>query len=192
MWQQIGPAIRITIVFTFLTGLLYPLGVWGLCQGLFSRQANGSMVSAGGVVVGSELIGQNFVKPEYFHPRPSAAGNGYDGLSSSGSNFGPTNQKLIDRVKGDVDKFRKENPDYTGPIPADAVTASGSGLDPHVSPATADIQAARVAKARGVGIDQVRQLIAANTESRTLGFLGEPRVNILKLNIALDRQFAHK
>ena len=150
MWQQFLPGLRMMLVLTLLTGLIYPLAVTGSCQMLFRDQANGSLITVNGQVVGSGLIGQNFTKPEYFQPRPSAAGNdGYDGTASGGSNLGPTNQKLIDRVKASVDKFRKENPDYTGPLPADLVTASGSGLDPHISPASAVAQLDRVAKARG-------------------------------------------
>jgi K+-transporting ATPase ATPase C chain len=146
-----------------------------------------------GQVIGSVLIGQNFTRPEYFQPRPSAAGNdGYDGTASGGSNLGPTNQKLIDRVKASVNKFHKENPDFTGPLPADLVTASGSGLDPHISPASAVAQLERVARARGLSPDQVSPLIRAHTEGRDLGFLGEPRVNVLLLNLDLDRQFAMK
>jgi len=144
----------------------------------------------GDQVIGSELIGQNFTRPEYFQPRPSAAGSdGYDATSSGGSNYGPTNEKLIDRVKASVEKFRKENPDYSGPIPADLVTASASGLDPHISPASALAQAPRVSKARGLSLDQVTRLIAQCTERPDLGLLGEPRINVLKLNIALDRYF---
>jgi K+-transporting ATPase ATPase C chain len=189
MLQQIGPAIRITLLLTILTGIIYPLAVTGIAQAVFPHQANGSLIPSAGRTVGSELIGQAFTQPQYFHGRPSAAGNGYDGTASGGSNLGPTNQKLIDRVKADVAAFHKENPDYTGPVPADMVTASGSGLDPDISPASAGAQAARVAAARGASIDQVHQLIAANTQGRTLGFIGEPRVNVLKLNIALDQQF---
>jgi len=192
MWRQFGPAFRIMLLFTVLTGLIYPGLVTGLCQILFRHQANGSLVTVNGQAAGSSLIGQNFSKPQYFHPRPSAAGNGYDGTNSNGSQYGPTNQKLINRVKASVDQFRKENPDYTGPIPADMVTASGSGLDPHISPASAEAQAQRVARARGVSTQQVQQLIAEHTEGRTLGFLGEPRVNVLLLNLALDQQFARK
>lgn len=193
MWEQILPGLRIKLFFTLLLGIGYPLAVTGISQLILPRQANGSLVTAGGRVVGSELIGQNFSKPEYFHPRPSAAGDkGYDATASSGSNLGPTNKKLIDRVAASVDQFRKENPDYQGPTPADMVTTSGSGLDPHISPDSARAQMARVAKTRGVSIDQVNQLIAQYTEQPDLGFLGEPRVNVLKLNLALDAQLAHK
>ncbi len=160
---------------------------------MFPHQANGSLITRNGQVIGSELIGQNFTKPEYFQPRPSAAGNdGYDPTASGGSNYGPTNQKLIDRVKASVDKFHKENPDYHGPIPADLLTASGSGLDPEISPASAQAQTPRVAKARGVSADQLSQLVAQYTKSPDLGLLGEPRVNVLKLNLALDQQFPKK
>jgi len=192
MLRQMGPAFRITLFFTIFTGLIYPAAVTGLSQMFFPHKANGSLVTVKGETVGSSLIGQNFSKPEYFQPRPSAAGNGYDASASLGSNYGPTNQKLADRVKASVDQFRKDNPDYTGPIPSDLVTASGSGLDPDISPASADAQAPRVAKARGVALDQVRQLIAEHTLGRTLGFLGEPRVNVLLLNLALDQQFQRK
>lgn len=192
MWRQFGPALRITLFLTILTGLIYPGIVTGLCQILFHRQANGSMVEVNGKTVGSALIGQNFSKPQYFQPRPSAAGNGYDGSTSNGSQYGPTNQKLIDRVRASVDQFRKDNPDYTGPIPADAVTASASGLDPDISPANAEAQAPRVAKARGVGLQNVQQLIAVHTAGRTLGLLGEPRVNVLLLNLDLDGKFPRR
>ncbi len=193
MWKQIGPAFKLVFVLTVLTGLLYPGLVTGLCQVLFHSKANGSLVTANGQIVGSALIGQKFSKPEYFQPRPSAAGNdGYDATASTGSNYGPTNQKLIGRVKASVDKFRKENPDYSGPIPADLVTASASGLDPDLSPASAYAQAPRIAKARGVDVEVIRELIASHTENRQLGFLGEPRVNVLALNLALERQFPHK
>lgn len=186
--KQLLIAIKMTVLLTILTGLLYPLVVTGLAKVMFPRQAEGSLIHANGKVIGSELIGQRFTKPEYFHGRPSAAGSdGYDGLSSGGSNYGPTNQKLIDRVRGDVATFRVENPTFTGAIPADIVTASGSGLDPHISPAAADAQASRVSNARHVPLDTVRSLIAAHTEDRQFGVLGEPRVNVLLLNLALDR-----
>ncbi len=193
MWRQIAPAFRITLFFTILTGLVYPGLVTGLCQVVFPNRANGSLVKINGQVVGSSLIGQNFAKPEYFHPRPSAAGSdGYDASASSGSNYGPTNQKLLDRVKASTEQFRKENPDYTGPIPADVVTTSASGLDPDISLASAEAQAARVAKARGISINQVLQVIRENSKGRVLGFLGEPRVNVLSVNLELDRQFPHR
>jgi K+-transporting ATPase ATPase C chain len=150
------------------------------------------MLKVAGKEIGSALIGQNFAKPEYFHPRPSSAGNdGYDSTASGGSNYGPTNQKLIDRVKASLEQFRKENPDYTGPIPADLLTASASGLDPDISPASAEAQVTRVAKARGASVDNLEQLIRRNTKGPDLGFLGEPRVNVLKLNLELDHQFPH-
>ena len=193
MWGQLAPAFRITLLLTILTGLIYPGIVTGLCQAFFREKANGSLVSANGKIVGSALLGQNFARPEYFHPRPSVAGaGGYDASNSAASNLGPTNQKLIDRVKRDVAKFRKDNPDYAGPVPADAVTTSASGLDPDISPAFAEAQAARVAHARAIGADQVRQLIADHTTGRALGFLGEPRVNVLNLNLALDRRSRHQ
>jgi K+-transporting ATPase ATPase C chain len=192
MWAHIGSAFRITLVMTVLTGLIYPAVVTGIAQVLFPRQAHGSLVSANGKIVGSALIGQNFAKAEYFHPRPSAAGAGYDASLSSGSNYGPTNQKLIDRVKASVEQYRQENPDYSGPIPADAVTTSASGLDPHISPANADVQAARVARARGADAAAVRELVTQSTEHPWLGFIGEPRVNVLQLNLALDAQVPRK
>ncbi len=193
MWKQILPAFRATLLITVVTGLLYPAVVTGISQVLFRDQANGSLVTKDGKVVGSSLIGQNFAKPEYFHPRPSAAGSdGYDATASSGSNLGPTSQKLIDRVKGDIDKFRKENPDYNGPIPADLLTQSASGLDPEVSPASAQAQVPRVAKARGMDAGVLAQLVDSHVEGRTFGFLGEPRVNVLMLNLALDQQFPVK
>ncbi len=193
MWRQFAPAFRMVLAFTVLTGFLYPGLVTGVCQVIFPGQANGSLVEVNGEVVGSSLLGQNFARPEYFHPRPSAAGSdGYDASASAASNYGPTNQKLIDRVNASADEFRKENPDYQGPIPADIVTASGSGLDPDISLGAAEAQAARIAKARNIGAEQVRQLIATQTNGRVLGFLGEPRVNVLALNLELDRRFPRR
>ena len=189
MWQQLLPGLRIKLFMTLLLGVVYPLAMTGICQVLFPHRSNGSLITQGEKVIGSELIGQNFAKPEYFQPRPSAAGNdGYDATASGGSNFGPTNQKLVDRVKASIEKFRKENPDYHGPIPADLVTTSASGLDPHLSPDSAMAQVPRVAKARGVSVEQVNQLVGQLTEGPDLGVLGEPRVNVLRLNLALDQQ----
>jgi potassium-transporting ATPase KdpC subunit len=193
MWEQILPGLRIKLFLTLLLGVVYPLAITGIGQAVFPKQANGSLVKVGDKVVGSEIIAQNFTRPEYFHPRPSAAGDkGYDATASNGSQLGPTNQKLIDRVKASVEQFRKENPDYHGPIPADLVTTSASGLDPHISPDSARAQAPRVAKTRGIGVDQMDALITRFTEAPDLGFLGEPRVNVLKLNMALDGQFPRK
>ena len=190
MLKELKPAILITIVLTILTGIAYPLAVTGIAQTIFHKQANGSLIEQNGKVIGSEIIGQNFTKPEYFHPRPSQ--NTYDAANSGGSNLGPTNPALADRLKKDAAQFRKDNPDYTGPIPADAITASASGLDPEISPANAQAQAARVAKTRGASPDAIQNLVAANTQQRDLGFLGEPRVNVLKLNMALDQQYPMK
>jgi len=192
MLSELKPAILITIVLTILTGILYPLAVTGAAQALFHKQANGSLIERNGQVVGSELIGQNFTKPEYFHPRPSAAGNGYDAANSGGSNLGPTNPALADRLTKDAAQFRKDNPDFTGPIPSDAITTSASGLDPEITPANAMAQSARVAKARGVARETVQSLISANTQQRDLAVLGEPRVNVLKLNLALDESLPAK
>jgi K+-transporting ATPase ATPase C chain len=191
--SELKPAILITIVLTVLTGILYPLAMTGVAQALFHKQANGSLIVRNGTVIGSEIIGQNFTKPEYFHPRPSAAGsNGYDATASGGSNLGPTNPALANRLNKDAAQFRKDNPDFTGAIPADAITTSASGLDPEISPANAMAQAARVAQARQASKDAVENLVRANTEQRDLGFLGEPRVNVLKLNLALDQSFPAK
>jgi K+-transporting ATPase ATPase C chain len=242
MMKELGPGLRLTLIFTVLTGLLYPAVMTGVSELIFPRQANGSLVTVNGRVVGSSLIGQSFGKPEYFHSRPSAAGNGYDATASGGSNLGPTSAKLLrgtikmDDKKNEIvdfdginlrivhycvdndipyessvplDQFKDSHGDLDDvklikafnddkapllfsakePIPPDAVTGSASGLDPHISPANADIQASRVAKARGVSADQVMQLIPPSTDRADLGFLGEPRVNVLLLNIALDQKF---
>ena len=186
--KQLIIAVRVTLVFAVLTGVAYPLLVTGLARAIFPHQAAGSLIQPGGKTIGSELIGQRFTRPEYFQGRPSAAGNdGYDGLASGGSNLGPTNQHLVDRVQGDAKKFREANPSVTGPLPADLLTASGSGLDPDISPASADAQVPRVAAARGMSADALRELVASHTEGRQFGLLGEPRVNVLKLNLALDQ-----
>jgi len=190
MLKELKPAILITFVLTILTGILYPLAVTGIAQTIFHKQANGSLIERDGKVIGSEIIGQNFTRPEYFHPRPSQ--NSYDAANSGGSNLGPTNPALADRLKKDAAQFRKDNPDFTGPIPADAITTSASGLDPEITPANALAQAARVAQARGASPDAVRNLVAANTRQRDLGVLGEPRVNVLKLNMALDQTYPVK
>jgi len=183
------PAFRLTLLFTILTGLVYPGIVTGLCQLLFPDQANGSLVEKNGRVVGSRLIGQSFTRPEYFHARPSAAGSGYDAAASSGSNLGPTSRKLFDRIKNAAEHFRAENPDFAGPIPADALTASGSGLDPHISPASAEAQVSRVSRARRADPAKIKQLVAQSIAGRALGFLGEPGVNVLELNLVLDERF---
>ena len=190
MWKQMLPGLRMTLFLTVLTGLIYPGLVTALCQVLFPNQANGSLITRNGKVIGSSLIGQNFSKPEYFQPRPSAAGNdGYDATASGGSNYGPTSQKLIDRVKGTVQKIKAENPAAYGALPADMATTSGSGLDPHVSPESAKLQVARVAQARGTSAETIAQLVDQFIEQRDLGFLGEARVNVLNINLALDERF---
>src|SRR5215467_3112969 len=184
-------ALRTTIVTIVLTGIIYPYLMTGLAQVLFPWRANGSLVTdEKGQVVGSELIAQGFTNPAYFQPRPSAAGEkGYDATSSGGSNLGPTSKKLQDRVNEDIKRLRAENPEATGAIPAQLATASASGLDPHLSPEAMLWQLPRVAKARGVTIERVKAVVDANIEGRTFGILGEPRVNVLMVNLALDRQF---
>ena len=189
--DHVLPALRATLVTLVLTGLLYPLVMTAIAQGLFHRKAEGSFVADGaGTVVGSELMAQGFSMPAYFQPRPSAAGEkGYDPLASGGSNLGPTSKKLRDQAAAALEKLQRENPDAPGTVPVELVTASGSGLDPHLSPAAALWQAPRVARARGVSIDRVRALVDEYTEGRDLGVLGEPRVNVLELNLAVDRRF---
>lgn len=245
MWKEILPGLRIKIFMTVVLGVVYPLAMTGISQVLFPKQANGSLITVGGKVIGSEIIGQSFSKPEYFHPRPSAAGSGYDATASSGSNLGPTSAKLIHGTTKMDDK-KNEVVDYDGinlrivhfcidndipyesstpldrfkatdgsldevklikafnddkapliftpraPIPADAVTASASGLDPHISPANAQAQVSRVSKARGISVEQANQIVAKLTEGPDLGLLGEPRVNVLKLNLAMDQEFPRK
>jgi potassium-transporting ATPase KdpC subunit len=180
-------AILMTIVTTVLFGLIYPLAVIGIAQLAFPDRANGQLIKKDGVVIGSRIIGQSFSGPGYFHSRPSAAGAaGYDAGASSGSNLGPTNQKLIDRIKGDVARLQAENPGK--PVPIDLVTTSGSGLDPHISPAAAEFQLPRVARERGMSESEVTLLVAKHTEGRTLGLFGEPSVNVLLLNLELDER----
>jgi potassium-transporting ATPase KdpC subunit len=245
MLKEVKPGFMMMLVVTVLTGLIYPAVITGIAQVVFRDQANGSLIVSNGQVVGSRLIGQNFTRPEYFHPRPSAAGNGYDPTASGGSNLGPTSAKLINGTTK-VDEKKNEVVDFDGiedriihycvdndiaydssrpldafkdaqgnlddvklikafnddkaplvftpktPIPADAVTASASGLDPHISPGNAEVQAARVAKARGVSVEQIQGLVRQNTDGRALGFLGEPSVNVLELNLAMDKSFTRK
>jgi potassium-transporting ATPase KdpC subunit len=188
MRKQLYPAIMLTLVLTVMLGLLYPLAITGLAQVMFPRQASGSLITENGHIVGSALIGQPFADPKYFWGRLSATSpQAYNAASSSGSNLAPTNQALLDAVKQRVADLRAADPGNAAPIPVDLVTASGSGLDPHISPAAALYQAARVARARNLSLDTVRQLIQRHTESRQFGILGEPRVNVLELNRDLDR-----
>jgi potassium-transporting ATPase KdpC subunit len=187
MKKNLITAILMTIATTILLGIIYPLLVTSLAQIFFPRQANGQLIQRDGKFVGSAIIGQGFSGPAYFHSRPSAAGNGYDAANTNGSQFGPTNQKLIDRVKGDVAAAQGDNPRV--PVPIDLVTASASGIDPHITPAAAEFQLARVAKQRGATVDRVRALVEKHTEGRQWGMLGEARVNVLGLNLDLDQQY---
>ena len=179
-------AVLMTIVTTLILGIVYPLVITGIAQVAFPDKANGQMIERDGKVVGSRIIGQGFSSPGYFHSRPSAAGMGYDAANSAGSNLGPTNKKLVDAVKANVEVARKENPG--APVPIDLVTTSASGFDPHITPAAADFQVPRIARERGMSDEDVRRLVEAHTEGRQLGFFGEPRVNVLELNLALDRE----
>jgi K+-transporting ATPase ATPase C chain len=185
MRRNLITAVLYTVVTTIIFGLVYPFVVTGIAQVLFKDKANGQLLHQNGQLVGSRIIGQPFTAAGYFHSRPSAAGNGYDAANSSGSNYAPTNKKLIDRVAGDVSALQLDHPDTD--VPIDLVTASGSGLDPDITPAAAEFQVARIARERHLGEDAVRRLVAQNTKGRQLGFLGEPRVNVLELNLALDQ-----
>jgi K+-transporting ATPase ATPase C chain len=188
MKKNLITAILMTVVTTVLLGIVYPLAVTGLSQVLFKDKANGQLISRSGELLGSKIIGQGFTSAKYFHSRPSAAGNGYEAANSGGTNLGPTNHKLIDRVTQEVTNAQAEN--GSAPVPVDLVTTSASGLDPHITPAAAEFQVARVAKERGMSQQAVRDLVSKYTEGRQLGFLGEPRVNVLELNLALDQQVA--
>ncbi len=196
MLKQLRPALVIVVLLTLLTGLVYPFAITGIAAAIFPHQAQGSLIRVNGTVIGSSLIAQGFADDKYFHPRPSATvvpdpkdptktiPRSYAADSSGGSNLGPTNKALIDRIKGDADKLRTENPGAA--VPADLVTTSASGLDPDISPAAADVQIPRIAKARGIGADKLRELLASHTEGPTLGLFGDARVNVLELNLALD------
>lgn len=186
MKRNLITAVLMTLVTTILLGIIYPLVVTGIAQGLFRDKANGQLITRDGQVIGSRIISQPFTGTRYFHPRPSAAGNGYDAANSGGTNLGPTNQKLIARVADDAAKLAAENPHQ--PVPVDLLTTSASGLDPHISPAAAEFQVPRVARERQMSEDAVRQLVKKHTEGRQWGFLGEPRVNVLELNLDLDSQ----
>lgn len=186
MKRNLLTAVLMTVATTVLLGIFYPLVVTGVAQLVFPDRANGELIRRNGVVVGSRLIGQPFSSPVYFHSRPSAAGNGYDAADSGGSNLGPTNRKLLERVKSDTARLQADNPGVR--VPVDLVTASASGLDPDISPAAAEFQIPRVARARGISPETLRQLVRQHTRGRTFGFLGEPRVNVLELNLAMDER----
>jgi potassium-transporting ATPase KdpC subunit len=188
MKKNLWISVAMTVITTVLLGLIYPMVVTGLAQLIFPHKANGQLIVKNGKVIGSKIIGQGFSGPGYFHSRPSAAGSGYDAANSGGSNLGPTNQKLLDRVKDDVASAHAENPGT--PIPIDMVTTSASGFDPHITPANAEFQLPRVAQARGISVEQLKPVVSKHTEGRQFGILGEPRVNVLELNLDLDRQFA--
>jgi len=190
IYRNLIAAVLMTVVTTVLFGVVYPLVVTGLAQAMFPDKANGQLIEQNGKVVGSRIIGQAFSSPGYFRSRPSAAGTGYDAANSAGTNLGPTNKKLIDAVKAAAEAAQKENPGT--PVPVDLVTSSASGLDPHISPAAADFQVPRVARERGVPEDSIRRAVEAHTAGRQWGFLGEPTVNVLELNLALDGQFPMK
>lgn len=186
MIRHLNTSLRMTIVSVILLGLIYPLVMTGIAQAIFPRQANGSLISINGKLVGSSIIGQLWTKPQYFHGRPSAAGKGYDPTATGGTNFGPTSKKLIDATKATIAALKKQNPDASGPPPMDLVTSSGSGIDPDITPEAAYWEAPRVAKARGMSLTAVNALVAQHVRGRTFGFLGEPHVNVLELNLALD------
>jgi K+-transporting ATPase ATPase C chain len=190
MKKSLITAVLMTIATTILLGIIYPLVVTGLAQLIFPKQANGQLIQKDGKTIGSSIIAQGFSSPAYFHPRPSFAGNGYDPTNTNGSQLGPTNRKLIDRVKGDVSNAHTENPSER--VPIDLVTGSASGLDPHITPAGAEFQLPRVAEERGTSVEQLRALVQKHTEDRQFGFLGEPRVNVLQLNLELDERFPTK
>lgn len=190
LMQQLRIAFLMTIATTVILGIAYPLAITGVAQVVFPDQANGQLIVRDGTAVGSRLIGQGFSSPGYFRSRPSATSTPYDAASSAGSQLGPTSKKLVDTVKANVEAARQENPD--APVPVDLVTTSASGFDPHVSPAAADFQVPRVARERGISETDVRRLVAIHTEGRQLGFFGEPAVNVLELNLALDREYPMK
>jgi len=186
MLKHLGTSVRLTLITVVMVGLIYPVAMTGIAQAIFPAQANGSIVAVNGKPVGSGIVGQLWTEPQYFHGRPSAAGKGYDPTNTGGTNLGPTSKKLIDATKAAIAQVRKENPSQAAAPPADLVTSSASGIDPDISPEGAYYQAARVAAARGIPVARVDALIAQHVRGRTFGFMGEPRVNVLELNVALD------